>query len=221
MVGLVLEEDAGDFVADELGRLVRVAAGHEEVGWQRARLDSQHQIPYHRPLALLILTKGWGGKPGVAGSITSGLHVRVLDHMPPHLDGVRRERVLGRRLLVLPVPALVQPLGPAVSVVPVEGAAEREVVAGPAVRKVLDQHLHPRLVRALVQPRGIEIADDSSRVDEVAVVEVMVVVVRIAEVRAGVTVAGGRDDAFPVVVVDERVLLLVLHEAVEFGFERG
>jgi len=40
VVGLVLEEDAGDFVADELGRLVRVAAGHEEVGWQRARLDS-------------------------------------------------------------------------------------------------------------------------------------------------------------------------------------
>lgn len=58
MVGLVLEEDAGDFVADELGRLVRVAAGHEEVGWQRARLDSQHQIPYRRPLALLILAEG-------------------------------------------------------------------------------------------------------------------------------------------------------------------
>ena len=60
VIGLVLEEDAGDFVADELGRLVRVAAGHEEVGWQRARLNSQHQIPYRRPLAPPILAEGWG-----------------------------------------------------------------------------------------------------------------------------------------------------------------
>lgn len=74
---------------------------------------------------------------------------------------------------------------------PVERARKgEEVVAVHRVREIADQHVHPDFVPSLSEPGRIEVSDDRRRVHEVAVVEVVIVVVCAAKVQTGIAVSG-------------------------------
>ncbi len=195
VVDFVLEQDAGDFVADEVGRLVRVGALEQEIVAQRALHHRQHQV-------------------------AARLHVGIAGRFAPHLHRVREQSVLGRGFLVLAVGGVEEAFGPGVAVEPVERAREGEVlVVGDGVAGVADEGVDPVFVCG--DPRGVEVADDGGGVDEVGPVEVVVVVVGVSKVFTCVTrnVGRGADDAAPGGFVDERVLLLVVCEDGVGGFE--
>ena len=82
MVDLILEQDAGDFVADEVGGLDGVGGCVEEVGLEGARCDGELQVP-------------------------TCFHVRVADGTSPQFDGVRGHGIFRRGLLVFAVERLV------------------------------------------------------------------------------------------------------------------
>ena len=195
MVHFVLEEDAGVFVPDEVGRLVDIVRFEQEVVPKRALLHRQHQVP-------------------------AGFHGGVAGDAAPHLHGVAEEGVFGGGFLVLAVGAGEEALGPRVAVVPVEAAGDgEERVRGCGVGCVADEGVDPGFVGG--QPGRIEGGDDAGGVDEVGVVEVVVVVVCVAEVFQVVSrhVRGCGYDAAPLRFVDERVDLGVVCEAFVGFFE--
>ena len=87
--------------------------------------------------------------------------------------------------LVAPVGIGGDPQGPRVAHEPVEHAVRREVgVRGAGVGDVADEGEDLLIVR--LRPLRVELGDDGGGVDEVAVVEVVVVVHRVPEVVPGV-----------------------------------
>lgn len=197
VVDLVLEQDAGHAVADEVGRLHDVARRVQEVGLEAARRHRQLQV-------------------------AARLHVGIADGAPPHLQRVGAHGVLGRRFLVLAVERLIQAVRPRVAVVPVEHAADGEVgVVRGRVGDVADKGVDEVFV--LREPGGVEIADDGGGVDEIAVVEVVIVVVGVSEVSVWVAgdVGRGRYDSAPGCFMDEGVDLCVGCEDCKGGFEVG
>ena len=72
--------------------------------------------------------------------------------------------------------------------IPVKGAREREVgILGTWVGVVSNKHIHPCFVSTLCQPCRIKIANGSSSPDKVAVVEVVIVIVSVAEINTTIT----------------------------------
>ena len=122
---------------------------------------------------------GWGLKRGDAPSF----HVLVARDRTPHFESIRVHGVLRAGLLVFAVERVEEAVGPAVAVKPVEAPPDGEVLVPRAgVCNVADEHVDVGLVGA--DPGGVQMPDDGGRVDEVAVVEVVVVVQRVAKVDA-------------------------------------
>lgn len=104
--------------------------------------------------------------------------------------------------------------------VPIERAGEGEVrICGDRVRSVADEHIHPIFVRR--NPGWIKVSNHSGGVDEIAVVEVVVVVVGVAEIKAGVAgeVGADTDSTLPDSIVNERIDLLVVDKASKFSLQ--
>ena len=143
------------------------------------------------------MTIGMAGEENVKGDIP-GFQVLVARDGAPHFQRVGVHGVFRAGLLVFAVERVEQPVGPAVPVEPVEGPPDGEVLVPRAgVGNVPDEHVDVGLVGG--HPRRVEVPDDGGRVDEVAPVEVVVVVQRVAKVDAVVArhVCGGRDHAAP------------------------
>lgn len=106
---------------------------------------------------------------------------------------------------------VVKTVGPAVAVEPVKVAIDREeLILGARVRVVTHQRVDK--VAVLGAPGFVELGDDGCRVDKVTVVEVVVVVVRVAKVHTSVAchVRGRRNHTAPRRFVEERKSLPVL-----------
>lgn len=195
MEGMVETYNAGDFIADEFGRLVDVVAAQEEVALEGSREDGEH---------------------GVA----SGFHTLITGDVSPHLDRIRKHRILGATFLVLAIRTLKQAFRPRMPMVPVEHPREREIrIFATRVRCIADQHVHPIFV--WVEPAGFQVCNDRGGVDEVPVVEMMVVVQRIPKIEDGIAgrIGARRDDAAPDGIVYQWVNLTVCHEKCKSAFE--
>ena len=137
------------------------------------------------------------GEENVKGDIP-GFQVLVARDGAPHFQRVGVHGVFRAGLLVFAVERVKEAVGPAVPVEPVEAAPDGEVLVPRAgVGNVPDEHVDVGLVGG--HPRRVEVPDDGGRVDEVAPVEVVVVVQRVAKVDAVVArhVRRGRDHAAP------------------------
>jgi hypothetical protein len=106
-----------------------------------------------------------------------------------------------------------------VPVVPVEVSVYWVVrIEKGGVGDVADKTVDPGFV--LERPVGIEMADEGGSVDEVAVVEVVIVVICVSEVSTCITAVRGRgDETIPDSVVNKRELLVVGGELCESLFE--
>ena len=145
VVDLVLEQDARDLVADELGRVVGVAGLEQKVVAQGALQHGEHEA-------------------------AAGLERGVAAGAPPQLQRVGEEGIFAGGFLVLAVGAVEEPFGPRVPVVPVEGARHGEVaVLGRGVSAVADEGVDPVFVRR--DPAGVQVTDYGRGVDEVGPVE--------------------------------------------------
>lgn len=169
VVDLVLEQNAGHLVGGELlGLDLRAGGGGgvEVVRLERAAEERELQ----------------------GGPLVQRL---VVGRLGPHQQRVDVHGVFRGGLLVFAVAGFVQPVGPGVAVVPVEGAegGEVRVRRGGWVGDVADEGVHVLEVGRLGSPRGVKVGEDGASVDEVAVVEVVIVVVGVAKVGAGI--AGG------------------------------
>lgn len=108
--------------------------------------------------------------------------------------------------------------------IPIEAATLWEVgVLRGGIRSVSDQSVYEVFIETSVlgQPVWVEISDDGASEDEVPVVEVVVIVVGVAEVDIGIAcgVAGRGDEAAEGGFVGKGVLLLVCDEDGEGGFK--
>lgn len=114
--------DAGDFVADEVGRLVGVIAAQEEVALEGPSEDGEHRV-------------------------SSSFHTLITGDVSPHLDRIRKHRILGATFLVLAIRTLKQAFRPRMAMIPVEHPREREIrIFATRVRCIADQHVHPIFV---------------------------------------------------------------------------
>ena len=94
--------------------------------------------------------------------------------------------------------------------VPIEHSRERKhVVLRAWIRSITNECIYPGFVEG--EPGGVEVGDDGSSVDEIAIVEMVVVVVCVTEVLAGITcdVAPRGDNAIPDCIIHQWVYLLI------------
>lgn len=113
-------------------------------------------------------------------------HVGSVDDLTPHLDGIHGHDILRAGLLVLAIQSREQAMGPAVTVVPIEVTVLREPCVGrTGVGNVSNEHVDVVSVRA--NPRRVEVADVSSSKDVIAIVEMVVIVISVAEIDQRIT----------------------------------
>ena len=161
VVNLVLEENARDFVPDEVCRLVDVVARVEEVVLERAGSDGKLEV-------------------------AAGFHVGVANGASPHFDRICVHGIFGGTFLVFPVEGFEQAVGPAVTVVPVEHSGYRKVVVFRGrIGNVADESVNVILIR--LQPAGIQVTNYGSGIDEVSIMEVMIVVIGVPKVGESIT----------------------------------
>ena len=94
--------------------------------------------------------------------------------------------------------------------IPIEISREgKHVVLRAWIRSITNESVYPVFVKG--EPGGVEVGYNGSGVDEVAIVEMVVVIIRVTEVLHGVTcdVAPRGDNAIPDCIVYQRVYLLV------------
>ena len=115
----------------------------------------------------------------------------VVGGLGPHEQGVDVHGVFRGGFLVFAVAGFEEAVGPRVAVIPVESAegGEVRVERGGRVGDVANERVDVGEVGCRRSPGGVQVGEHGARVDEVAVVEVVVVVVGVAEVDA--RVAGG------------------------------
>lgn len=149
MIHLVLKQDPRRMVAHKRRRMVLVISLHQKIRLDASPRNRQHQL-------------------------AEPVELRVAHSTGPEAHGVVEVDVLGCRLLVLAVERYEDALGPGVAHEPVKGAEDREVrVRGGWVCHVPEQSMHER-VDCRRGPLGVQMADDGSCMDEIAVVVMMI-----------------------------------------------
>ena len=96
--------------------------------------------------------------------------------MAPHLHCVSEEGVFGCGLFVLAICQLEETCGERVAVVPVKHAREgKQIILFAWIRGIADEGVDPSFVER--EPGGVEVSYDGGSVDEIAKMEMMVVVI--------------------------------------------
>lgn len=149
---LVLKQDTGHFVPDELRRLILIVTVHQEVVVERASLDGEHQC-------------------------SSLLETAVSTDLAPHLQSIRGERILTGALLIFTITTFKKALGPRVALIVVESTREWEGIVIAWRSKVPCEAVDEGSVGGLLNPGRIEICNYGGSVKEVAVMTEIVSVV--------------------------------------------
>ena len=193
VVDLHAPEHAHDLVALERLGVDVARAGDLPVALGGADLRGEHQAPQVADARVL------------GGEAPEG-------HRVPGVDRLRG------RLLVARVPEEEQAAGPGVSRVPVHVSLAR--VVGVAVGRIGDvTHEVQHRVPELLGPRRVGLGERGRRIDVVAVVEVVVVVVALPERRPGVLDRVRDEDAAPGAVVGEGLAVGPREPGLELALE--
>jgi hypothetical protein len=90
-----------------------------------------------------------------------------------------------------------------------------------AVGIVTDKHVHPILVRTVVQPGRIKVTNNGTGIHKVSIVKVMIIVESVSKIFIwiAISIGSGRDDTSPDSVINQGKLLLVINKVGECGLE--
>lgn len=157
VIDLVHEGDTRSILRNKCGGLYLIVRLHEHVALHRSAHNGQHKV-------------------------ASSFHRSISDYTSPELHSVDGVVVLRTGFFVLAVGRGSDAVSPGVSSIPIEGSELRECsIRGGRIGEISDDGVDPSLVLRS-EPGRVNVRNDSSRVDKVPVVEVVIVVPSIAKV---------------------------------------